>query len=207
MGLSVIGAGFGRTGTLSLKLALEQLGVGRCYHMVEVFGRPQAPQQWLDVAEGRSADWEAIFDGFAATVDWPSATFYRQLADYYPQAKVILTERDADDWFDSTQATIFARDFSLAPNPVFGQMASRVIGDLFGGRINDRAHAIAVYERHNAEVKRAIPAERLLVYQASEGWEPLCQFLGLAVPETPPPKVNSREEFVGRTIKPATAEG
>jgi len=202
MALSVIGAGFGRTGTLSLKLALEQLGVGRCYHMMEVFQIPEAPQQWLDVAEGRPVDWETVFRGFSATVDWPSATFYRQLAEHYPNAKVILTERDADDWFDSTQATIFARDFSQMPNPVWAQMAARVVADLFDGRLHDREHAISVYRRHNDEVRRVIPAERLLVYQVSQGWGPLCDFLGLPTPETPLPKVNSRDEFAARLPTP-----
>lgn len=183
---------------MSLKLALEQLGVGRCYHMMEVFQIPDAPQQWLDVAEGRPVDWKHMFDGFGAAVDWPSATFYRELADYYPDAKVILTERDSNDWFDSTQATIFANDFAAAPNPVWAQMATRVVADLFDGRLHDREHAISVYERHNAEVRRVIPSERLLVYQSSQGWKPLCDFLGLAVPDAPPPKVNSREEFAAR---------
>lgn len=199
MGLSVIGAGFGRTGTLSLKLALEQLGVGRCYHMMEVFQKPEAPQQWLDIAEGRPPPWEDVFEGYSATVDWPAATFYRQLADYYPEAKVILSERDADAWFESTQATIFARDFDQIPNQVWGQMANRVVADLFDGRLHDRDHAISVYRRHNEEVRRVIAPERLLVYEVSQGWGPLCAFLGLPVPDAPLPRVNSREEFIGRS--------
>ncbi|MDE2487101.1 MAG: sulfotransferase family protein, partial [Alphaproteobacteria bacterium] len=113
MTLKVIGAGYGRTGTMSLKLALEQLGFGPCYHMVEVFKNPQAPAWWLEAADGRP-DWAKIFNGYSATVDWPSATFYRELAEAYPDAKVILTERDPEAWFRSTQATIFARDFSQA---------------------------------------------------------------------------------------------
>jgi hypothetical protein len=202
MTLSVIGAGFGRTGTMSLKLALEQLGLGRCYHMMEVFQIPEAPQQWLDAAEGRPVDWEVVFKGFGATVDWPSATFYRQLADAYPEAKVILTHRDADAWFESTQATIFAHDFSGMPNKVWAQMAARVVGDLFDNRMHDREHLISVYERHNAEVRRVIPPERLLVYEVAEGWDPLCRFLGLPTPDGPLPKVNSREEFMARVANP-----
>jgi hypothetical protein len=205
MTLSVIGAGFGRTGTMSLKLALEQLGFGRCYHMMEVFQTPAAPQQWLDAAEGRPVDWDGVFKGYGATVDWPSTTFYRQLADYYPDAKIILSLRDPDAWFESTQATIFARDFNENPNLVWAKMATRVVADLFDGRLRDRAHAISVYERHNAEVRRVIPPERLLVYEASEGWEPLCRFLGVPMPEAAMPKVNSREEFAARMIRPAEA--
>lgn len=201
MTLSVIGAGFGRTGTLSLKLALEQLGLGRCYHMMEVFQIPDAPQQWLDAAAGRPVDWNTVFLGFGATVDWPSASFYRQLAGAYPKAKVVLTLRDAEAWFESTQATIFAHDFSQAPNPVWGQMAMRVIGDLFEGRMHDRDKLIDVYERHNAEVQQVIPPERLLVYEVAEGWAPLCGFLGLPVPDGPLPKVNSRDDFAARFAK------
>src|SRR4029077_19665374 len=127
-----------RTGTMSLKLALEQLGLGRCYHMVEVFQMPEAPQQWLDAADGRPVDWDVVFKGFGATVDWPSATFYRQLADHYPKAKVILSLRDSNAWFESTQATIFAQDFDRNPNNVWAQMATRVVADLFDGRMHDR---------------------------------------------------------------------
>lgn len=193
MTLKVIGAGLGRTGTMSLKLALEQLGFGPCYHMVEVFKNPQAPRWWVEAAEGRP-DWERIFEGYAATVDWPNATFYAELADHYPDAKVILTERDPEAWFRSTQQTIFAEG-SSPPVADFGEMNEKVIRRLFGGRMHDHDHVIDVYQRHNAEVRRRIPAERLLVYQVAQGWEPLCAFLGVDIPETPMPKVNSTEEF------------
>ena len=198
MSLSVIGAGYGRTGTMSLKLALEQLGFGPCYHMVEVFKNPKAPQQWLDAALGGPPNWTDVFEGFGATVDWPSASFYRQLAEAYPEAKVILSVRDPQAWFESTQATIFARDPSHAPDKVWGEMVSRVVNDLFDGRMHDRDHVISVYEKHNAEVQRVIPAERLLVYEASQGWDPLCEFLGVPVPDIEPLKANPREDFVKR---------
>jgi hypothetical protein len=205
MALKVIGAGFGRTGTLSLKLALEQLGFGPCYHMVEVFKNPQAPGWWAEAADGRP-DWERIFAGYASTVDWPSATFYAQLAEAYPEAKVILTERDADAWFTSTQATIFAQPMGPEgdANP-FGQMFRKVIGRLFDHDLRDRQHVIDVYRRHNAEVRARIPAERLLVYDVAEGWGPLCGFLGVAVPEAPMPQVNSTEEFRANLAKHAAA--
>jgi hypothetical protein len=193
MALDVIGAGFGRTGTLSLKLALEQLGFGPCYHMTEVFKNPQAPRWWIEAADGRP-DWERIFEGYRSTVDWPNATFYAELADRYPEAKVILTERDPESWFRSTQATIF-RDATRPPIADFAEMNEKVIRRLFGSRMHDHDHVIDVYLRHNEEVRRRIPAERLLVYQVAEGWEPLCAFLGVEVPATPMPKVNSTEEF------------
>jgi hypothetical protein len=206
MALSVIGAGFGRTGTLSLKMALDQLGVGPCYHMSEVFKNPAAPQQWLDAAEGRPVDWDVVFKGYRSTVDWPSATFYRQLADVYPDAKVILTLRDPNAWFESTQATIFARDFSEQPNKVWADMANKVVGDLFDRRMHDREHLISVYERHNAEVRRVIPASRLLVYEVARGWEPLCAFLGVPAPAGPMPRVNSREDFAAMVARARTGQ-
>lgn len=200
MTLKVIGAGLGRTGTLSLKLALEQLGFGPCYHMLEVLQDPEAPDRWSEAADGRP-DWETIFRGYNATVDWPGASFWAELAQAYPAAKVILTVRDPDAWFRSTQATIFA-----APPPdgeaAFGRMFHKVIGRLFedglDDGLHDRDHAIAVYERHNAQVRARVPADRLLVYEVAQGWEPLCAFLGVPVPPTPMPQVNSTEEFQAR---------
>lgn len=194
MTLSVIGAGFGRTGTMSLKLALEQLGFGPCYHMVEVFKNPKAPGYWEAAADREPVDWDEVFAGYGATVDWPNATFYRELAEAYPQAKLVLTVRDPQAWFASTQATIFKHDFNLQPGD-FGRMTSKVIGRLFDQRMHDEAHCIEVYNRHNETVQRVIPAERLLVYDVSEGWAPLCNFLGAPVPDTPMPKANSTEDF------------
>lgn len=195
MSLSVIGAGFGRTGTLSLKLALEQLGFGPCYHMVEVIGHPEAAAYWEAAADGKPVDWETVFAGFGATVDWPSATFYKTLADAYPEAKVILTVRDPEAWFASTQATIFAREFPEQTDDPFLRMLGKVIARLFDYRMKDKAHVISVYERHNETVARVIPPERLLVYEVAQGWAPLCGFLGVPIPESPMPKVNSTEEF------------
>lgn len=206
MPLKVIGAGYGRTGTMSLKLALEQLGFGPCYHMVEVFKNPDAPQWWIDAAEGRP-DWEKIFQGYNSTVDWPNATFYAELAEAYPDAKVILTERDPEEWFASTQATIFSPKLPRDPQSVHFQMIQKVIGRLFGGRFDDHDRLIEVFKAHNARVREVIPAERLLVYQVSQGWAPLCDFLGVPVPQGPMPKVNSREDFMtmfaARTGRPA----
>ena len=195
MTLSVIGAGFGRTGTLSLKLALEQLGFGPCHHMVEVFKDPAAPGRWEAAADGQSVDWSDVLRGFSSTVDWPSATFYRELAQAFPQAKVILTVRDPQAWFASTQATIFARPYD-DPNDPFQRMVGKVVGRLFDHRLGDRDKVIEVFERHNETVRRTIPADRLLVYDVAQGWEPLCAFLGVPVPATPMPKVNSTEEFL-----------
>ncbi|MDQ2860955.1 MAG: sulfotransferase family protein [Pseudomonadota bacterium] len=195
MPLQVIGAGLGRTGTMSLKLAIEQLGRGPCYHMAEVFQNPAAPAWWEAVADGHGPGWETIFEGYRATVDWPSATYYKALADAYPDAKVILTTRDPDVWFASTQATIFAHDFTAAPATPWETMVAKVVGDMFDRRMHDRDHLISVYERHNAQVRATIAPERLLDYRVSSGWGPLCDFLGAPAPEGPMPTANSTEEF------------
>jgi hypothetical protein len=210
MALQVIGAGFGRTGTLSLKLALEQLGFGPCHHMAEVFAHPETIPMWIAAADGRP-DWAAIFDGYASAVDWPTATFYRELAEAYPDAKVILTERDPESWFASTQATIFGLDLPPDSDDPWTIMVGKVIAELFGRQMHDKARVIGVYQAHNARVREAIPPERLLVYQVSEGWAPLCAFLDAPVPDSPMPKVNSTEEFRARlahelTDRAASAE-
>ena len=203
MALKVIGAGLGRTGTMSLKLALERLGFGPCYHMAEVFPRAEAPGMWAAAADG-AADWPRIFEGFQASVDWPGATFWRELTKAYPEAKVILSRRDPKAWFDSTQATIFNFKEGDLPTP-FRTMLEKVVGRMFDQRLHDEAHCIEVFERHNAAVIEAVPKEQLLVYEVSQGWDPLCAFLGAEVPAEPMPKTNSTAEFQARTANSARA--
>lgn len=201
MALSVIGAGFGRTGTLSLKGALEQIGFGPCYHMLEVMKIKSASGDWYQAACGDDMDWDAVFEGYNATVDWPSCTFYRELADTYPEAKVILTVRDPKRWYESAINTIFTSmqlDMPGAPPSIQAQMkmARKLIAEnTFGGDLGDEGNAIAVFNAHIEDVKSTIPAERLLVYEVAEGWEPLCAFLDVPVPDTPFPKVNTTEDF------------
>jgi hypothetical protein len=196
MALQVIGAGLGRTGTMSLKLALEHVGFGPCYHMTEVLvqARRNIPL-WLEVIRGKP-DWDQVFAGFAASSDYPACSYWRELAAYYPQAKVILTVRDADGWFDSVNRTIFAEGgpTSTAEGPMAEFMQGALIGD-FAEHIRDRAFMTAYFERRNAEVIAALPPERLLVHRPGDGWEPLCRFLGVPVPAEPYPQVNTSEEW------------
>ncbi|MES2001731.1 MAG: sulfotransferase family protein [Pseudomonadota bacterium] len=199
MTLSVIGAGLGRTGTMSLKLALERLGFGPCYHMVEVLDDPAGRSpQWEAAADGKPVDWDAIFKGYRSTVDWPGATFWREIVAAFPGAKVILTERDPEDWYRSIEQTIFSRRMPHDPKDPWARMTTKVVRGMFDGVVDDRDHAIAVFERHNRAVRKAIPADRLLVYEVSQGWEPLCAFLGVPVPDEPIPKTNSTAEFKER---------
>jgi hypothetical protein len=205
MAIRVIGAGVGRTGTKSLQVALEQLGLNKCYHMDEVMGHPEHIPLWTAAANGQKIDWDRIFQGYQATVDWPGAAFYRQLMNYYPDAKVILSVRDPDSWYASASTTIYP---SMRTFPVswlrrvlpelrqFHHMSNAVIWDgTFHGQFTDKAAAIAIVGQHNAEVQRIVPRERLLVYDVRQGWGPLCAFLKVPVPATPFPQRNSQAEF------------
>jgi hypothetical protein len=200
--VSVIGAGFGRTGTLSTKQALEQLGVGRCYHMSEVFGRPDDVAVWHAAARREPVDWHAFLAEFGATIDWPSCAFYREQMDAFPDAKVLLTVRDAGRWYDSVTNTILEHIAGPRPDdpnmgPWWDMVQAVITQGTFDGDVG-RDHMIEVYERHNAEVQATVPAERLLVFEAAQGWGPLCEFLGVPVPDEPFPNVNTTEEFQAR---------
>ena len=206
MSLKVIGAGFGRTGTLSLKLALEELGLGPCYHMFEVNAHPEHDALWLALAKGESSDWRPMLHGFASTVDWPTTYIWKELAAANPQSKIILTLRDPDAWYASAAATIFTRMLeieSMRASPDAVDPARRrhmemintlIVENTFGGSL-DKDNAIAVFNAHNEEVRRLVPQKRLLVYESGEGWQPLCTFLDVPVPATPYPKVNTTEDF------------
>jgi hypothetical protein len=196
MALKVIGSGLGRTGTMSLKLALEQLGFTRCYHMVEVFLNPPHLKLWVDAAEGRP-DWERIFEGYAATTDYPGARFWRELAAFYPEAKVLHSVRDPEKWFESTQATIFSpmNRERVTEMPAMAEFFGKVVAAEISERMADKDFMISYFKRHTEEVVAAIPKDRLLIYEAGQGWEPLCEFLGVPVPTTPFPRENTREQF------------
>ncbi|CAM3673758.1 sulfotransferase family protein [Paracidovorax anthurii] len=192
MTLEIIGAGLGRTGTLSLKLALEHLGFGPCYHAMEVAATARRSVPLWNGAIRGTPDWDALFDGYAATVDYPGCCFWRELLDHCPQARVILSVRDPDDWFDSVSETIFSQ---VRGNPLLGEQGaeiSRFLRRDFGDRIGDRAFMTRYFERWNQAVIEAVPAGRLLVFSAGEGWEPLCRFLGVPVPGVPYPREHAR---------------
>jgi hypothetical protein len=203
MTLQVIGAGLGRTGTMSLKLALEQLGIGRCHHMIEVFAA--AEQQvplWVAAASGRP-DWDATLAGFGAVVDYPGCTYWRELAGRYPDARIILSVRDPDKWFDSVSETIFSPAMlgRMLDSPMRDFFMGNVVGSFFD-HIGDRAWMTGYFRRWNEAVIEAVAPERLLVFEAADGWEPLCAFLGVPVPDAPYPRVNSRDEMRARLVTP-----
>lgn len=199
MALQVIGAGVGRTGTYSLKLAINRLGLGPCHHMEEVLlNRPAQVPLWADAAGG-AGDWPAIYRGYRSAVDWPTAAFFRELAGAYPEARFVLTTRSPESWADSFSATIYTllNASGEAPEEMrpWLAMAAAVIDRTGFPPGLDRAGLMTAFERHNAAVRAAIPPERLLVFQVKEGWGPLCGFLGLPVPDEPFPRTNDREEF------------
>lgn len=217
-GLKIIGAGFGRTGTRSLKEALEILGFGPCYHMVEAFEHPEHVPAWNAATRGEPVDWKKLFHDYQATVDWPACTFYQQLMDVYPDAKVLLSVRDPEKWYESVSSTIYqASRRSRSPfAPLLMQvvrlvrpgvaviipMINRLIWEgTFQGRFEDKDYALSVFNRHNEEVKNYVPPEKLLVYSVKEGWEPLCAFLDVPVPDVPFPHLNDRENFLGNQIR------
>jgi hypothetical protein len=191
MALKVIGAGFGRTGTLSLKTALEELGFGRCYHMVEILRHPQHWKPWADILQGHKADWDVLFGGYQAAVDWPVATYYKDLMAVYPEAKVILTVRDPDKWHRSIMTTFYQaqREFVVRFMRIIPTLQQFLLGmekaiweGAFQNKLENKDHAIAVFNSHIEEVRRVVPRERLLIFEAEYGWEPLCSFLEVPVP-------------------------
>ncbi len=202
MSLKVVGAGFGRTGTLSLKIALERIGFGPCYHMMEVFPRPDHVARWHRLAFEQSMDWDEIFRGFHATVDWPAARWWREIATHFPDAKVLLSVRDPEAWYKSVTDTIYQPMKSPAPDGVpelvrlQSEMARKaILSETFDNRFEDKAHAIEVFQKHNQAVRDAIDPARLLVFDVREGWGPLCAFLEVPVPDEPFPRLNDTATF------------
>jgi hypothetical protein len=200
LALQIIGAGLGRTGTLTLKTALEMLGFGPCHHMTEVIAHPEQVPFWNRAAKGEAIEWDEVYGAYRATVDWPGAYFYAQLAERYPEAKLILSRRDPQRWCDSITETILKTMAQMGldkevrdDHPMYFGGALIAQGT-FGGDFS-RDNLIAAFERHNAEVQRRIQPERLLVFEAVQGWEPLCAFLRVPVPDSPFPQTNARDEF------------
>ncbi|MCA2217527.1 sulfotransferase family protein [Jidongwangia harbinensis] len=198
--MDVIGVGFGRTGTLSLKAALERLGLGPCMHMIPVLGDPDRARLFHKAAEGDDASLDAAMAGHRSTVDWPGTYFWRDLVARHPDAKVVLTVREPESWYDSAYRTIYRA--ATAPRPADDGMAAAigmahaVVWDgTFGGRFADREFALRVFTEHNDAVRREVPPDRLLEFQVAQGWEPLCAFLDVPVPPEPFPRLNDSAAF------------
>lgn len=208
--MKVIGAGFGRTGTVSLKQGLEQLGFGPCYHMDEVIKHPRRIEIWQAAADGYFIDFKLVFNKYQSTVDWPGAAFYKELMQVFPDAKVILTVRDPEHWYDSTYQSIYQMDkqlpfwikWLLPPLERYLVMARSIVWNgVFNGRFSDRDYAISIFNDHIEQVKNVVPSEKLLIFNVKDGWDPLCQFLGVPIPTNSSfPHTNNREK-VQRNIR------
>jgi hypothetical protein len=195
--LKVIGSGLGRTGTHSLKLALERLLGAPCYHMIEVFSRPPHFGLWTKAARGEGNDFHALFDGFSAAVDWPAAAFWKEISEAFPDAIILHSERSSPEaWFKSAIETIFKERPTPPPPPMAEMLASMF--SRFTPNVRDKDAAIAAYNRHNANVRATAPASRLLLWKPGDGWEPICKALKLPVPSEPFPHSNTTEEFNAR---------
>ena len=215
--MKVIGAGFGRTGTMSLKAALEQLGCGPCFHMIDLIRDPEPLPHWVAAANGERVDWTEALEGWESSVDWPGCTFWEQMAETWPDAPVLLSVRDPEAWYRSCLNSIHAaKEMALAgeleggdedgPSPeVVGMINNLIWNGTFKGRFLEKDYALEVFHRHNEYVKAKVPANRLLVYEIKQGWEPLCEFLGVDVPDTPMPHLNDTESFRNMFGMPALA--
>lgn len=198
MALEVIGPGFGRTGTMSFKAALEMLGFAPCYHMVEVYEHDGHVEAWTDAINGGTPDLNALLTNFRAVVDWPACAFWKQLKAANPDAKIVLTRRDPDAWYESMTNTIFPALNAATDNEKLARwrVATRelIFTQTFGDRF-DRDAVVAAMQAHEADVIASVPADELLVYTVGDGWEPLCEFLGVPIPAEPFPRTNSTAEF------------
>lgn len=202
--LQLVGAGLGRTGTTSLKEAIEKLLGVRCFHMMEVFGDPGNVPLIRAATEGQP-DWDRLLDGYGATVDWPLAGFWEPLAEANPDAIILLSTRaDAETWWRSASATIFGHlgadpEAFAAANPEMADwrwMWEELATATFTRDYLDPDAAMAAYEAHNAHVRATADPGRLAEWQPGDGWEPLCAALGVAVPSDDFPHRNTTEEWV-----------
>jgi hypothetical protein len=206
--VKVIGVGLARTGTVSLKAAVERLGFSPCFHSRYVLDHSERLPLWNAAARGESVDWGTLFEGYESSMGWPGAGFWRQLLEHYPDAKAILTERDPRRWYESVRHTIYqvtgdgtgelaeaARAHIPSINGMYKFNRTLIWDGFFGGRFGDPDHAMKAFEEHNAAVRREVPPDRLLVFSVTEGWEPLCRFLGVPIPDEPFPHLNDSDTY------------
>jgi hypothetical protein len=219
MSIKIIGAGLPRTGTNTLKASLEKLGYTKTYHMKELLVHPENLHYWVSLKNTSTTNWDELYKGFQATVDFPGYPWYKEHMKRYPEAKVILTIRPFENWYSSIYSTIWQAGPQTLPQKL--KMISKLLfnprlrsvikcvkfakGTIFGdhlqGKFTDKAFAEKMYHQHIADVKAYVPANKLLVYDVSEGWGPLCKFLGVAEPKEPLPHLNKKENFKGMLVE------
>jgi hypothetical protein len=213
MSIKIIGAGFPRTGTNTLRESLEMLGFSKTYHMKNLLVHPENLHYWTTLKATGTTDWEGLYNGYQATVDFPCYPWYKQHMKQYPDAKVILSLRPFEKWYTSFYSTIWqaqnppeseraAMGERVASDPrlqsvmqVMGFAKQTINEEHFQGRFLDKEFMEKVFNDHNEEVKNYVPADKLLVFDVREGWEPLCNFLEVEVPAGPLPHTNKKEDF------------
>lgn len=196
MEIAVVGAGVGRTGTHSLKIALEQLLGGPCHHMLEIMGDPSQIPAWTDAIDGKPVDWSAMLEKYRAIVDWPGGAFWPELSAAFPDALVLLSVRDPEAWYRSASNTIFL-SFDHVPPELKPWMDSvlKLLRQRFSDQFDNPTAMMDAFVRHNDAVRAEVPAARLLEWTPGDGWEPICERLGLPVPAEPFPVTNTTDEF------------
>jgi hypothetical protein len=201
--MALIGAALPRTGTMSVKRALERLGAGRCYHMHDAALNAGHVEVWLAACEGKMPDWQSLLVGYSATLDVPACLYWKRLAGFFPDARVLLLRRDPELWYQSVLDTVYrvAMEQEGKSDPALAMVRRVFFDGYFDGRFEDRDHAIAVYCRYCEEVRQGVARERLLEYEVTQGWEPLCGFLGCDVPDEAFPHRNTRTEFQARNSR------
>ena len=200
--LRVVGASFGRTGTTSVRLALERLGFGPCHYMRALFTDETGARAWCAAAEGTRPDWPRLLAGYGSTIAWPASYFWRELADLYPAAKVLLLTRDPDEWYESVARTLYRTRPASGGTAARDRTVERIVWQgTFGGRFADRTHAVAVYRAHLDAVRAGVPRDRLLEFAPAQGWAPLCAALGVDVPDEPFPLANTTDEYLRRATE------
>ncbi|QMU28150.1 sulfotransferase family protein [Adhaeribacter radiodurans] len=219
MSIKIIGAGLPRTGTNTLKESLERLGYNKTYHMKELLVHPENLHHWLTLKETGMTKWEELYNGYEATVDFPGYPWYKEHMKQYPDAKVILTIRPFEKWYTSIYSTIWqagpqniSQKIAMMSKLLFNPHLRSVIkcvkfakGTIFGvhlqGQFEDKVFAEKIFDKHIADVKAYVPADKLLVYDVSEGWAPLCKFLGVPEPNESFPHLNKKENFKAMLVE------
>jgi len=216
--MKVIGVGFGRSGTMSLKQALGELGAGPCFHMIDLIQDPSKVGPWHAAVFEGEMDWDAMFDGFESTIDWPGCTLWRDLIDAFPEAKVLLNYRDFDAFYRSLETTVYAlrkaaKEGTLEPDASRPQPVPElweIIDELIfardlQGSIEDRERVREICEQRLEEIQSTVPADRLTVWKLGDGWGPLCEMLDVHEPEHEFPHLHEAAEFRAKFGLPALA--
>lgn len=211
--LKVIDVGLGRTGTTSLKQALEELGLAKCYNFIGLYDNPEHPSKWLSASRGEKVDWEKLFEGYQSAVYWPPSCDYLEFLELYPDSKVVVTVRDPEKWYKSMHDTVYNNRLTIMRKlflPIMGLFKPKfktlydvwhlqeetLWQNTFKGQFSNKKYAIEVFLKHIEDIKSKVPADRLLVFDVKDGWEPLCHFLKVTVPDTTFPHVNDSAAFL-----------